>query len=127
MTRRNPLFNDSRSMDKNGIFINADGKAGKIFRGTEQLTPGNWCAYHAIVGGKPVTVAMFDHPDNFKTVTWFTMLEPFSYLAATLKYHETSFMLKSEDDLSLTYGIALWDGKPEKAVIEQAYQAWLKQ
>ena len=116
-----------QSMDKDGTFTNTDGKAGKIFRGTERLTPANWCAYHALAGGKPVTVAMFDHPDNFKPATWFTMLEPFSYLSATLKYHERSFVLKSEDNLSLTYGIAVWDGKPEKAVIEQAYQNWLKQ
>jgi hypothetical protein len=116
-----------QSMDKNGTFMNAEDKAGKIFRGTERLTPANWCAYHALADGKPVTVAMFDHPKNFRPVTWFTMLEPFSYLSATLKYHESPFVLKSEDDLSLTYGVAVWDGKTEKAVIEQAYQAWLKQ
>jgi len=115
------------SMDKNGTFMNAEDKAGKIFRGSERLTPANWCAYHALADGKPVTVAMFDHPKNFRPVTWFTMLEPFSYLSATLKYHESPFVLKSEDDLSLTYGVAVWDGKTEKAVIEQAYQAWLKQ
>ena len=116
-----------QSMDKNGIFINADSKTGKTVRGTEQLTPGNWCAYHAVAGGKPVTVAMFDHPENFRPVTWFTMLKPFSYLSATLKYHENPFTLKSADELSLTYGIAVWDGKTEKADIEQAYQEWHKQ
>lgn len=116
-----------QSMDKNGTFINADDKPGTIFRGTERLTPGRWCAYSAIAEDKPVTVAMFDHPDNFRPVTWFTMLEPFSYLSATLKYHENPFMLKSTDNLSLTYGIAVWDGKIESSVIEQAYQNWLKQ
>lgn len=115
-----------QSMDKNGTFTNADGRTGKIFRGTERLVPSKWCAYQANADGKPVTVAMFDHPDNLKPVTWFTMLEHFSYLSATLKYHQDPFVLKPGDELSLTYGVAVWDGKPEKTVIEQAYEKWLK-
>lgn len=116
-----------QSMDQNGTFMNAANKTGDIFRGTERLTPAQWCAYHATADGKPVTVAMFDHPNNFQPVTWFTMTQPFSYLSATLKYHKNTYILKSTDVFSLTYGIAVWDGKTEKTIIEQTYRTWLKQ
>lgn len=115
-----------KSMDNNGTFINAAGKAGKIFRGSERLVSAKWCAYQSAVDGKPVTVAMFDHPKNFRPVTWFTMLKPFSYLSATLRYHQKPFVLKAKDELNLTYGVAVWDGKQSKEVIEKAYQKWAK-
>ncbi|MCF7954195.1 MAG: PmoA family protein [Phycisphaerae bacterium] len=114
------------SMDTNGTFINATGKEGKIFRGTERLVSSKWCAYQSAVDGKPVTVAMFDHPENFRPVTWFTMLKPFSYLSATLRYHEKPFVLKAKEELNLKYGVVVWDGMQSKEVIEKAYQKWAK-
>ena len=113
-----------KSMDTNGTFINATGKEGEKLRDTHWLVPAKWCAYQSAVDGKPVTVAMFDHPKNFRPVTWFTMLKPFSYLSATLKYHEKPFVLKSKDELSLKYGVAVWDGMQSKEVIEKTYQKW---
>ena len=77
-----------RSMD-GGEFFNADGKEGTIFRGEERLVRSNWCAYTAAIDGKPVTVAMFGHPDNPRhPTTWFTMAKPFAYLSATMNLHE---------------------------------------
>jgi len=115
-----------KSMDNNGTFINATDKEGETLSGKQRLVLAKWCAYQSAVDGKPVTVAMFDHPKNFRPVTWFTMLKPFSYLSATLKYHENPFVLKSKDELSLKYGVAVWDGKQSKEVIEKAYQKWVK-
>lgn len=115
-----------KSMDNNGKFINASGKKGKELRSTHWLVPAKWCAYRASVDGKPVTVAMFDHPKNFRPVTWFTMLKPFSYLSATLEYHEKPFVLKAKKELTLKYGVIIWDGKQSKEVIEKAYQIWAK-
>ena len=52
------------SMDRGGRFFNADDKQGEIVRGDERVTPVKWCAYTAKADGKPVTVAIFDHPEN---------------------------------------------------------------
>ena len=115
------------SMDKNGAFMMPDGgkPQGEVVNGDEQLTPGHWCAYTAEADGKPVTVAMFDHPENVRPVLWFTMQTPFAYLSATLNLWKEPLELAAEDTLVLRYGVALWDGRIEASQIEAAYQHWL--
>jgi len=116
-----------KSMDNNGTFINAAGKEREEIPSKDWfVVSAKWCAYQSAVDGKPVTVAMFDHPKNFRPVTWFTMQKKFSYLSATVNYRDNPFVLKSKDELSLSYGVALWDGKQNKEVIEKAYQNWIK-
>jgi hypothetical protein len=114
------------SMDRTGTFTNAAGADGEIFRGEERLVRANWCAYTADVDGKPVTVAMFDHPQNIRPATWFTMKSPFAYLSATLRYHEQPLKLERGKTLDLYYGIAVWDGRVDSARIERVYRHWLQ-
>ena len=114
------------SMDRTGTFINAAGTEGEVFRGDERLTQANWCAYTAEVDAKPVTVAMFDHPKNARPVTWFTMKSPCAYLSATLRYHEQPLKLEHGKTLNLHYGVAVWDGRVDRAQIEQVYRYWLQ-
>ena len=114
-----------RGMDKVGKFMNSDNADGEVVRGDETLYPGRWCAYTASVDGKPVTVAMFDGPNNIRPATWFTMADPFAYLSATLKLHKEPLTLKAGQSLQLTYGIAAWDGAIEPAQIEKVYRLWL--
>lgn len=115
------------SMDKDGAFMMPDGgkPQGEVVRGDEQLTSGHWCAYTAEADGKPVTVAMFDHPGNVRPVLWFTMQTPFAYLSATLNLWKEPLELAAEDTLVLRYGAALWDGRIEASQIEAVYQRWL--
>jgi len=114
-----------RSMDLEGEFRNADGKAGVVFRGEERLVRSHWCAYTAKADGKDVTVAMFDHPGNERhPATWFMMNKPFAYLSATLALHEQPLKLESGNPLVLRYGVALWDGRIEDAKIEELYKRW---
>ena len=115
-----------RSMDNAGPFLNADGEPGTIFRGQERLVQSNWCAYTAQADGKDVTVAMFGHPENPRhPTTWFTMAEPFAYLAATLGLHEESLVLPAGKPLSLRYGVVLCDGVVETKEIDALYRQWL--
>lgn len=120
------------SMDKVGEFRFAGGAGGEVVRGTEKLTPGNWAAYTAPAGDGTVTVAMFDHPVNPRPVLWFTMLDPFSYLSATINLHreplviERSSASSASHDVWFRYGIAVWDGRPEDAEIQAVYEEWLK-
>jgi len=114
------------SMDVGGQFRNAAGEAGEIVRGDERLARANWCALTAEADGKPVTVAMFGHPDNVRhPAQWFTMAKPFAYLSATLNLHREPLELTPERPLVLRYGIAVWDGRVETNRIEQAYQWWV--
>ncbi|HBO45753.1 MAG TPA: hypothetical protein DD670_17880 [Planctomycetaceae bacterium] len=114
------------SMDKGGRFMHSTGEPGPIVRGTERLTPNRWCAYTAEVDGKPVTVALFDHPKNPRHPNkMFTMTEPFAYLSATLNLWKEPLSLKPDRPLVLCHGVALWDGTVEPAEIESVYRKWI--
>ncbi len=109
------------SMDKGGSFFNADGGTG--VPGTA-IVKSKWCAYSATADGKPVTVAMFDHPTNERhPATWYTMDTPFAYLSATLALDKEPLQ---KMNLTLTYGVAAWDGTKTKEEVEEIYQRWLK-
>jgi len=114
------------SMDVGGQFRNAAGEAGEIVRGDERLTRANWCALTAEADGKPVTIAMFGHPDNVRHPTqWFTMAKPFAYMSATLNLHREPLELTTGKQLVLRYGVSVWDGRAEKSIIEKAYKWWV--
>ena len=114
------------SMDTGGEFINITGQAGDIVRGAERITRADWCAYLAKADGKPVTIAMFGHPENLRHPThWFTMTEPFAYLAATLNLHKEPLEVNSDKPLVLRYAVAVWDGRIDKSKIDQVYRRWV--
>jgi hypothetical protein len=111
------------SMDKDGRFVNADGKTG--VKETNKARS-KWCAYSATADGKPVTVAMFDHPKNFRhAATWFTMDKPFAYLSATLDLKNQPVEMLPGKTLPLRYGVAVWDGSPTSAEIDKLYETWV--
>lgn len=115
------------SMDKGGRFRNAAGEVGEAVRGDESLARARWCAYSANADGKPVTVAMFDHPDNPRhPAWWFTMLTPFSYMSATLNLHRDPLKMTGGEPVHLRYGVALWDGGVEDGQVEGLYRRWLE-
>jgi len=108
------------------LFFNADAREEDVVRGSEKLVYSRWCACRAQVDGKPVTVAMFDHPLNPRyPARWFTMNDPFSYLSATLNLEAQPGAVNAERPLSLRYGVALWDGHKVPEGIEAMYQTWL--
>lgn len=114
-----------KSMDLTGTHRNADGKPGTVFRGDERLLRSTWCAYTANADGKPVTVAMFDHPQNPRhPATFFTMTKSFAYLSATLNLHKEPLKVVSGKPLVLRYAVAVWDGNVENDRIDKLYQLW---
>jgi Methane oxygenase PmoA len=115
------------SMDSGGRFFNADDKLGEIVRGDERLTAVKWCAYTAKADGKPVTVAVFDHPENFRyPARMFTMTQHFAYLSATRNEWKEPITVKAGKPLDLRFGVAVWDGEVDKKTVEKLYQRWLK-
>ena len=104
-----------RSRWTGGRFFNADDKPGEVVRGDERLTPVKWCAYTAKADGKPVTVAVFDHPKNPRyPAKMFTMTKPFAYLSATGNEWKEPITIKAGEPLNLRYGVAVWDGEVDK-------------
>jgi hypothetical protein len=95
-------------MDRIGQFINALG--GQGVEGTNNVSS-PWCAYQVSAGNREMTVAMFDHPNNPRhPATWFTMVEPFAYLSATLGLHKEPLSIRPGDICTVVYCVAAWDG-----------------
>jgi len=116
-----------QSMDGADDFFTPEGKAaGETVRGNERLVRGKWCAYAAEADGKPVTVAMFDSPGNVRPAWWFIMAKPFAYMSATLNLHREPLVVEAGKPLTLTYGVAVWDGKVKAEEIEKLYARWLE-
>jgi hypothetical protein len=114
------------AMDRSGRFQTPDGKLGEVVRGDERLTRAEWCAYIADCGGQTVTVAMFGHPDNLRSPTvWFTMKEPFAYLAATLDLEREPLELSADKPLRLRHGVAVLDGAVSTERLAALQQTWL--
>lgn len=110
------------SMDSGGTFLYAAENPGEIVRGDERLTPSPWCAYTAQAGGKPVTAAMFDHPENPRhPALWFTMQTPFAYLSATRNLWKEPMPLKPGNFLRFRHAVALWDGVKDETAIRETH------
>lgn len=117
-----------QAMDQGGKFLFADDRSADPAPRHENLIRASWCAYVADMGAGPVTVAMFSDPANRRHPTrWFTMVEPFAYLSATLGLDERPLEMPAKESLDLSYGIALSDGVMERDEINRQYQAWLRQ
>jgi hypothetical protein len=111
------------SMDKDGNFVNADGKTS--IKGTNNVQS-SWCAYTAKADGQAVTAAMFNEPENQPCkFVWFTMDKPFAYLALTMNLHNEPLKLTCSKPLTLNYAVALWDGKIDTSQIEKVYKLWI--
>lgn len=107
-------------------FLTSEGRAGVVVRGDERLTFARWCAAEGEVGGRPVTLALMDHPDNPRaSARFFTMAAPFAYLSATLNLHEQPRRITAESPLTARYAVAAWDGHPGLEEIERACADWL--
>jgi hypothetical protein len=90
------------------------------------LTQARWGACMGPVDGHTITLAMFDHPRNPRhPAQFFTMTQPFAYLAATLGLEHAPLELQAGRPLELCYGVAIWDGAADVAQIEAFYQRWL--
>lgn len=113
------------SMDKVGKFLHAGADANQTAGGADKALHADWCAYTAPVESKPVTLAMFDHPENPRhPAAWFTMTSPFAYMAATLNLAEEPMTVVAGKPICLRYGVVLWDGVVGAERIKQAYSVW---
>jgi len=111
-------------MDKVGTFRFAADETGAFDDGPHHLAQAAWCAYTVAAAEHPVTVAMFSAKENPRPTLWFTMLEPFSYLAGTFDLSRNPITLKADETLTAQYGLAAWDGEVSEQEIENVYKQW---
>lgn len=114
-----------KSMDAAGEFAYPGAPEAEVVRGDERLVRSTWCAYTAEADGKPVTIAMFDHPGNVRPVRWFTMGKPFAYLSATMNLWKEPIEVARDKPLVVRYAVALWDGRVDADKISEVYERWI--
>lgn len=106
-------------------FAEGAAKLDEPYGNDETLTRSSpWCAARGAIGGRPVTVAVLDHPRNPRPVTWFTMTRPFAYVAATLHYNREPLALDPGRPLVLRYAVAVWDGAADDAQVQSMLEHW---
>ncbi|MDZ7619992.1 MAG: PmoA family protein [Patescibacteria group bacterium] len=116
------------AMDRDGTMLSAAGQAGETVRGSERLVGAKWVAYTAVVDGKTVTAALFDHPGNPRhPARMFTMTAPFAYLSATMNLWKEPLRMAPGQTLHLRYGVAACDGHLTAEDVEQLHALWLQQ
>jgi hypothetical protein len=88
----------------------------------------HWCDYSGTVGGLPVGIAVFDHPDSFRYPThWHVRnyglmtANPFGYSAYTNGRKDGSHTLRSGDTLFFRYRVALHRDSCEQAQVNAHY------
>ena len=116
-----------KPMDADGLHFNAAG--GEKVAGTNGKNAA-WSAYTAPVGpGKKVTLAMFNAPNNPRhPCEWFTMGEqpPFAYLSGTLGVGTEPLKLEPGKTMSVSFGVAVFDGAAGASDVSAAYLRWVK-
>ncbi len=119
------------SMDRDGRFFSSEDAVSEPVRGDERLTRCRWMAYTAKLEGEPVTVAIFDTPENPAPMLAFTMGDAgghFAYLAATTDlWRKPVRMTIDESSMTFRYGIVVQDGETSAKQMETLYQKWLSE
>jgi hypothetical protein len=118
--------------DGTGVITNAEGKTG------EKECWGmlsKWCDYSGTVDGKPVGIAVFDHPANKYPACWH--VRGYGLMAANpfgrkksgfpaMKEHGDLVKLARGEELSLTYGILLHTGDVASGEVAKRYEEFVK-
>jgi len=112
-------------MDKVGKFQNSEGAT--AVEGTNKKRA-RWCSYSGPTEtGQKVTAAFFDHPSNPRSpADWFTMIDPFAYMTATLGLDEKPIEIKEGEKLAVRYGVALFAGEASREAIDALYKEWIE-
>lgn len=115
-----------QSMDSGSTMLAADNVPPEPDGKSHVMYPTRWIACSGSADGHPVTVALFDHPDNPRhPARMFTMTKAFAYLSATLGLDKQTLPLRTGQPLDLRYGVAVFDGPADAARIDALYRRWV--
>ena len=124
--------NPKRGVEKVfGKAINSQGVTGKEIWGK----PAKWLLYYGPVGGKPVSIAMYDHPSNLRhPTTWhardygLVTANPFGmHHFLGKKKGEGAFKVKDGGTLELRYRVEFFNGVVTPGAVEEKFKAFGKQ
>ena len=113
-----------------GKVVNSHGRTIKEAWGK----PAKWCDYHGPVDGEHLGIAFLNHPSSFRYPTRWHVREyglftanPFGSRSFDGKLEKSDFVLEKGAKLELKHRLIFHAGDPDKANIEQAWQAYAKE
>ncbi len=118
-------FRPARAFDKVAEFQDS---LGSVFTNSQPKTmpAAEWTSMSAQLEGKPVCVAMFSGPENARGhAVFFTMREPFAYLAATQSLNQEPIHHSPGNRFRLRYLVTVSSELRTPAQLEERYARWL--
>lgn len=113
-----------------GTAINSEGVTGKAIWGKKA----KWLLYKGTIGGKPMSIAMYDHPGNLRhPTTWhardygLVTANPFG-MHHFLKKEKGAgaFKIAKDENLKLRYRVEFFSGDVSPSEVETRYQQFAK-
>lgn len=93
--------------------------------GKHDLIETPWAAVHCAYKDKPITVAMFTHPDVAGDSIYFSMIEPFAYLSATQGINKKPLVYSKGESFSIRYLILLNENELTARDLNQIMKDWI--
>ena len=113
-----------------GSAINSEGITGKAVWGKKA----KWLLYKGTIGGKPMSIAMYDHPGNLRhPTTWhardygLVTANPFGMHHFLRKEKGAgAFKIAKDENLKLQYRVEFFSGNVSPEEVETSYQQFAK-
>jgi hypothetical protein len=86
--------------------------------------PARWTSMTGAVNGRPITLALMASAANPGESRFFTMLDPFAYLAATQGLDREPLEYNPGDRWRLSYLLVLWSDAKSPDFVQGRYAAW---
>lgn len=110
-----------------GSYVGSDGKTGDAVWGTR----GPWMGLTGVVDGKPVTLAILDHPSNHGHPTYWHArgyglfaANPLGRQGYDPKQEPTSFTLQPGQAVTFRHRIVVLDGKLTREQLQKEHAGW---
>jgi len=94
---------------------------------TQNVIPARWTSVAGQMGGRPVMLVMFGRSDNDRgDGNYFTMLDPFAYLAVTQGLDQKPLEYSAGDKFTLSYLLTVYSEDKSPEFIRHRSEQWEK-
>jgi hypothetical protein len=115
------------SFDHTALFLNSANQADPA-PGTQNVTPGKWTSVAGKIGDRDVTAVLFGSSVNAGgDAKYFTMTEPFAYLAATQGLDQAPLDYGPGAKFQLSYLLTIYSEKKSREFNENRAQRWQRE
>jgi hypothetical protein len=91
------------------------------------VTPARWGAIRHTLDGREITVALFGHPANRGTTSFFSMRDPFAYLAVTQNLSKAPIEYARGDKFGIDYLVVVSSHRASHEQLDGRYARWVKE